>query len=366
MGGIGIHYRGTDHHVAAFELDDGTWLSQSKGQTLALPQEQALPIGLTSLRNALRASSLHPAEATLFLGTEPADDIKDYDWPDFREDVRLDLSDDGQQLLVALGVDEDPYDQADAPWRTRIPKVLAPLLKRHRCPSVSLDVDRWRADERITARFAVPMRGKTVGDAVCIGDEAWALLRAVSGGSLSLQTAVELVRTGFASALIDQEEGPWLEGKRAPYQLDQETQKFELAKEVAAFANSTTGGVLVLGARTDSTRSGDIVRSITELPLSLVSPERYRKILTDRVHPGVEGLEVRTVEHNAGRGVAFIHVPPQRPELQPFVVRGAIIAGKVHNTFVSIPERDVEDTRYSSIAEVHALLQAGRVALRSA
>ena len=217
----------------------------------------------------------------------------------------------------------------------------------------------------MTARFAVPTRGRTVGDALRIGNEAWALLQAADGGALTLQTTVELVRTGCASVLIDQKEGPWFEGKRAPYRLEVESEKFELANDVASFANSTNGGLVVIGARTGKTDSGDVVTGITELPLNLVSPERYRKVISDRIYPAVEGLEVRTVEHNPGRGVAFIHIPRQRRELQPFVVRGAMVAGRVNNTFVSIPERYGEDTRYAGIAEVHSLLQAGRVALRS-
>jgi hypothetical protein len=328
--------------------------------------EQALPVGLTSLRNALRDSGLNPAEATLFLGIGEENSSTEYDWPHSRTDVRLDLSDDRQQLLMALWeLDADPYDPPEAPWRSHVTRVLEPLLKRYRCGELSLDVDRWRGDERVAARFAVPLRGKTVGDAVRIGEEAWSLLQAVSGGALTLQTTVGLVRTGFASALIDQEEGAWLDGKRAPYRLDDDMQKFELAKDVASFANSPGGGLIVIGARTDTTSAGDRVRSITDIPLNLVRPEQYRKVITDRVHPGVEGLEIRTVEHGSGRGVAFIYIPPQRPDLQPFVVGGSVLDGKVRRAFVSIPTRDGEDTRYADVSEVHALLQAGRINLRS-
>lgn len=57
-------------------------------------------------------------------------------------------------------------------------------------------------------------------------------------------------------------------------------------------------------------------------------------------------------------------MPAQRRELQPFVVKGAVVGGRVHANFVSLPERVGENTHHASIAEIHSLLQAGRVALR--
>jgi hypothetical protein len=46
-------------------------------------------------------------------------------------------------------------------------------------------------------------------------------------------------------------EGTWLEGKSKPYLLSEEPQKWELAKDVASFANAEAGGLIVIGVRTE-------------------------------------------------------------------------------------------------------------------
>jgi hypothetical protein len=107
---------------------------------------------------------------------------------------------------------------------------------------------------------------------------------------------VGLLRTGFAQSLVDQAEGQWFDAKREPYRLDDTLQKFELAKDVAAFANTVNGGIIVVGARTRRLHDEDVVQAITEIPLHLVNRGSYRHIIADRVHPQVEGLEIGLVE----------------------------------------------------------------------
>ncbi len=259
----------------------------------------------------------------------------------FRVDVRLDLSDDDTGILVVLGTNEID----DPPDHSTIRQVLAPLLACHRCSDVSFDPDPAVNGESVVGRFAVPLRNQTIGDALRIGDQAWALISALDGGRLTLESTVGLLRTGFAQSLVDQAEGPWFDAKREPYRLDDTVHKFELAKDVAAFANTANGGIIVLGARTRRVNDQDVVRAITEIPLHLVKRGSYRQIIADRVHPQVEGLEIGLVEAADERGVAYIYVPAQRRELQPFVVKGATASRKVHANFVSLPERVGEDTR---------------------
>ena len=360
MAGLDIHYRGSPRGQPRFELYDGSELDTYPRSMLVLSAEKASPIGLTSLRNAMREADTWEAR-TLYFERMPKDFRGVVDFG-FRVDVRLDLSDDGRGILIAIGTDELP----DRPDDATIRRVLAPLLARNRCSDVSFGPDPAVNGERVVGRFAVPTRNRTVGDALRVGDQAWALITALDGGRLTLESTVGLLRTGFAHSLVDQPEGPWFDAKRAPYRTSEETHKFELAKDVAAFANTADGGMIVIGARTRRTDDADIVTAITDVALNLIKPSSYRQIIADRVHPQVEGLDIGLVERADGRGVAYIHVPAQRSELQPFVVKGAIVDGKVSAKFVSLPERVGEDTRHASIAEIHSLLQAGRVALRGA
>jgi hypothetical protein len=240
---------------------------------------------------------------------------------------------------------------------------LDPLVDRHGATNYAFT----RNDdypELVAVHFEIPTRGKTIGDAVSIGREAEALLHAAAGGGLTLETATDLVRSGRAAVLIGQPEGPWFDGKRAPYQLATDADKWELAKDIGAFANATTGGLILLGARTRKGQNGDVVRSISSFDLSMFSPSRYRNIVRRRLHPAVEGLEVRAVPITPTHGIGYIYIPPQREESKPFVLGGVVVAGAHRAMHVSIPERDGEDTRFADAAEVRSLLQAGRIALR--
>jgi hypothetical protein len=363
MAPASIHYRGVVKGTPRFELYDGSELTTDLGFMLVLPREQASPIGLTPLRNAMRSAATLQTNS-LHFELEPGDFSIGFDFG-YRHDVRLDLSDDKQGILVVLGIRWLEVGPPDAQWRANVLKVAAPLLKRHRCSQLSFDPDPAVNSESIVARFAVPIRNRTVGDALKIGDRAWALIRALDGGRLTLQSTVGLLQSGFATCLEDQEEGLWLEAKRAPYRLDEEAQKYELAKDVAAFANSDEGGVIVIGARTRTVNGSDLVQKITDVPLEFVKRDSYRKIISDRVHPQVENVDVRTVARVAGNGIAYIYVPQQRQELQPFLVKGALVNGRISTRFVSLPQRVGEDTTHAPIAEIHSLLQAGRVALRA-
>jgi hypothetical protein len=327
---------------------------------LSGPEQWLAPVSLASLAKAMREADTE-ATRRLFVSTDTPDRF-DPRYPGHLLDIHLELSHDPRRLRIAVGF-ERPDEEDDQDIQDELSKLLRSLVARHRGSSVQVT----RA-ERILgwfiATFDVPTRGRTVGDALAIGREVEALIHAASGGHLSLESAVDLVRTGRAAALVGVQEGPWLDGKRSPYRLEIESQRWELAKDVASFANSETGGLIVTGARTTSSRDGDMVQSVTEFELNLMVPGRYRRILAARIHPRVEGLEVGTVASSGTRGVGYIFIPPQREELKPFVVSGMVVSGEVRGTHVCIPVRDGEDTRYAEGTEIHALLQAGRAALQ--
>jgi hypothetical protein len=50
-------------------------------------------------------------------------------------------------------------------------------------------------------------------------------------------------------------------------------------------------------------------------------------------------------------------VPPQRGELMPFMVAGAVVGDTVHGAMVGIPTRTGSDTDWMHVAELHARLQ---------
>ncbi|MGH3005641.1 MAG: AlbA family DNA-binding domain-containing protein [Gaiellaceae bacterium] len=343
-----------------FRLDDGNEVYvTNKYSILSGPEEWLAPVGLASLAKAMREADSENTRA-FYISSDPPDRF-DARYPGHLLDIRLELSRDPKRLGVAVTIEREVDEEADV--RQEFSNLLASLVDRHRGSYFELERNE-NAPEWFTVRFDIPTRGKRVSDALAIGQEAEALLNAAQGGRLSLQSAVDLVRTGHGPALVGQQEGPWFDGKGAPYVLANDAQKWELAKDVASFANSESGGLIFIGAHTKRRQDGDIIQSVTDFELSLVEPARYRSVLTARVHPRVEGLEVRTVSTEGTRGVAYIYIPPQREEVKPFVVKGVVVSSGVRDTHVSIPVRDGEDTRYADPAEVHSLLQAGRIALR--
>jgi predicted HTH transcriptional regulator len=64
-----------------------------------------------------------------------------------------------------------------------------------------------------------------------------------------LEKVLAIVRAGKFEELIGVVEGDKLECKGSSYRLDDEHERFELAKDVTSFANAH-GGVILLGVQT--------------------------------------------------------------------------------------------------------------------
>jgi hypothetical protein len=344
-----------------FALPDGNEVSvTNKFNILSGPEQWLAPIGLASLAMAMRDADDSGSDR-LHISTDPPDKF-DRRYPNHLREVHLERSQDAKCLAVVFWVERDD-EEADAVVERELMKLLSPIVARYR--GRGFEANRHEDfPEVFVVSFDLLTHGRTVGDALAIGDEAYALVSAAKGGRLSLQSALDLVRSGYGAALIGQPEGPWFDGKQAPYFLGTDDKKWELAKDVAAFANSPTGGLIFIGAKTKRHHDGDVLQAISDFELDLLKPPQYRSNLSAKMHPAVEGLEIRTLPTRGTRGTAYIYVPAQRDELKPFVVKGVVVSGSVRATHVCIPVRDGEDTRYAGSTEVHALLQAGRIALR--
>src|SRR5207245_3548384 len=91
----------------------------------------------------------------------------------------------------------------------------------------------------------------------------------------------DLIRGGRSRLPVGMRENDQLETKGAPYRLENPTQEYELAKDVAAMANAS-GGLIVLGAQTKRRREHDEIRKINGCRLSDVSPRRYHNLIRRR------------------------------------------------------------------------------------
>ena len=101
-----------------------------------------------------------------------------------------------------------------------------------------------RLDESRPADLEISQRGRSVGDALRIGDDLERLWMAALGGHLSPATIHDLLLAQRSDLLVGQPESDWLECKGRPYRLREPLQRFELAKDIAMLANRPDGGVL--------------------------------------------------------------------------------------------------------------------------
>jgi hypothetical protein len=163
-------------------------------------------------------------------------------------------------------------------------------------------------------------------------------------------------------AIVGHVENLWFDAKDQPYKLDTENGKRELAKDVAAFANSQ-GGTIVVGLRTakSTSRYGDEVTEVRLLAQGLVDPSRYRDVILSWVFPAVEGFESEWIAEKTDptKGLFVLRVPEQRVTLKPFLVVKTIEAGKVLETLFGYSERRDDVNAPMGIVELQRALRTG-------
>jgi hypothetical protein len=176
---------------------------------------------------------------------------------------------------------------------------------------------------------------------------------------------VELIRIGGVGRLVGMHENEWLDAKRAPYELKEgkELWKLDLALDVASFANSDQGGVIVVGIATRNIGGSDVLSQIRPVPIEPGRPRRYHDVLNARLAPLVDGLVIESYKHLGGE-IVSIFIPPQRAELKPFVVDGGVSRSGHPGRLFSVVRRRGEVTSVASLHEIQALLAAGRAFLR--
>jgi len=133
--------------------------------------------------------------------------------------------------------------------------------------------------------------------------------------------------------------------KEAPYQLESPRQKWELAKDVAAFANSR-GGVIVFGFRTsrDENHLVDTASEYRPIQKVLIDWSSYRDIISRWVRPGMLGFEARwfPADPSIDRGVFVLTIPAQPEDSKHFLVCEMIGEDGSFPGSVGVPMRNAD------------------------
>jgi Putative DNA-binding domain len=158
-----------------------------------------------------------------------------------------------------------------------------------------------------------------------------------------------------ADLLVGQRETRWLDCKGQPY-ADSEEGRYELAKDVSAFANGGSDAVIIIGIQTRKSGGADVISRVSGIPRDDRLPDRYRKLLDYRVFPRLVGLRIGNVEYRSGRCMTVIAIPAQPPALRPFLVKGVLRDGKIEGSYVAIFVRRGDATVETGAEELHSLL----------
>jgi hypothetical protein len=267
-----IRYIAADEEL---ELGDGRRITGDGAESFAASMELVGGLKGAALKKALAAVSKNhwDAEEQLWLSLDRPDHFD----ADTSAPTLTDFVFNRGELLIRTLVffDEEPRRKAVIAAAQR-------HLARRSADMSSFEFhqvkDQWQGVLDIRPR----LRGQTLEDLHALGDELGSLLMTMAGDEpLSRDTTKRLLDAGLSEALVGQPEGEWLDAKRAPYRLDEESQEFELAKDVAALANAD-GGLIIIGMKTRNRGEGDTITAVNGCRLSDVSRRRYVGVLSER------------------------------------------------------------------------------------
>jgi predicted HTH transcriptional regulator len=165
--------------------------------------------------------------------------------------------------------------------------------------------------------------------------------------------------------LVGLDEDNWFEAKQsAGYKLDTPSGRYELAKDVCAFANSD-GGFLLVGLNTDRLieQNTDRVVSLDLCARANFDSSRYEGIIREYVHPEIANLQVRWIPaaSQSDVGLGVIEIPPQESERKYFLTARVVEDAQTLRQIVfGLSRRNKSGNDPLSIKEVYEMMQKGK------
>lgn len=172
-----------------------------------------------------------------------------------------------------------------------------------------------------------------------------------------------LLDSGREDELIGVEESDYLDFKQCPHLLGTDKGKWELAKDVAALANSG-GGALVIGVATEvpQDREEEIASKITPFPADMADVKRHRDAIdaASGVYPALRDVRIRRFERPGGKKLLLIVVPEQSVDDQPFMVVRMVEGDEKRGVGIGVPYRSGAHTYWLPPGQLHRDLADGR------
>lgn len=173
---------------------------------------------------------------------------------------------------------------------------------------------------------------------------------------------VDLLARHESKQLIGAQETEQVDFKQTSYQLYEDRCKWELAKDVAAFANKR-GGLIVVGVECER-RPNEIIESVVAVrPLrkALVDLQQHRGVIDRWIYPQLEGVDLRWYPpEGEDSAILAIEVPAQEEAKMPFIVREMRDPAAEFRGAVGVPRRDGERVVWETAQDLHRHITGGR------
>jgi hypothetical protein len=165
--------------------------------------------------------------------------------------------------------------------------------------------------------------------------------------------------------LIGLDEDLWFEAKgKTPYDFATPPGRYELAKDVSAFANAD-GGILIVGLatapvaemRTERVTAHDLC---TQAEFDVA---QYQGLIKEYVYPGIKGLNVywTPVNQEAAQGLGIIEIPAQSANQKYFLIAKVVETGaQVKQIVFGLAKRINSANDPLTVAELHKHMQYGK------
>lgn len=172
-----------------------------------------------------------------------------------------------------------------------------------------------------------------------------------------------LLDAGDEAALLGESETEHLDFKEQPYVLNTDKGKWELAKDVAALANSG-GGCLVIGVSTDvpPDSEDEVAGAIKPFPQERFDVQQVRAALdaASGVYPVIKGVAIRKFSRAGDKALALVRVPPQAEDDQPFMTVRMVEGDEKRGVGIGVPFRSGPHTYWTPPGQLHRDLSDGR------
>lgn len=175
----------------------------------------------------------------------------------------------------------------------------------------------------------------------------------------ALEATRKALRTSGPSAVVGMRECAWLDAKEQVYALGQPKAPEELAKDVASFANTQTGGLILVGYSTRREFDHEIIDALKPVPRRVVNLDQYRKIITTRVIPALRDVSLEWIDCGNEAGVLVIDIPAQPRSNQPFMVPAPTRTEQISKEAAGVPIRQGDATVWLSPHDIQRYVALG-------